>query len=228
MNTFIERFKIYYHKYPVTAILILLNTAMLLVVLLTGGFSVENLVRLGGLVPSKISNDQEYYRLLTSMFLHGSIIHFLANTYFLYQLGSSVETLLGKAKYILIYFLSGFGASLLVWWLGEPKTVTIGASGALFGILGSIFLLTYLKESWFSPYSIKSIRFLVFINLIFTVVFPNISVLGHLGGFATGLALMRLFLFKDVDTPPRNMKPKNTNPNIIDHDDITDDDIFYH
>lgn len=227
-TSLLDKFKIYYKKYPVSSILLILNTIMLFVVIFTGGFTLGNLIKWGGLLPSKINQDQEYFRLFTSMFLHGSIIHFLANSYFLYQLGSSLETMLGKLKYSILYLLSGLGGSLLVWLLGAENTVTIGASGALFGVLGALLLLTYVKSSWFNPYSIRSIRSLVFINLIFTLLMPNISVLGHLGGFITGFAIMRLLLYKNMDHPMFYKKKTYQDPNIIDHDDISDDDIYIH
>lgn len=178
--------------------------------------------------PILVSKGHEYYRLITSMFLHGSVIHYLANSYFLYMIGQFAERLLGRVKFIVIYFLSGLGSSLLVLLLGANDRITIGASGALFGILGALLLLTYLKPTWFTPYGIKNIRTIVIINLVFTFLVNNISIYGHLGGFITGVLLMYIL------TP--NTKPfkeyfhtnkQDSNTVIIDQEDVSDDDIFY-
>lgn len=198
-NTFMKR---YWKNAPVTTVLLGLNTLMLAVVLFTGGFTLENLTRLGGLIPSKLTADDEFYRILSAMFLHGSVIHFLANSYFLFHVGALLERLLGHQRFSLIYFLSGIGSGLLVWALGEPETVTIGASGALFGILGALLLLSFVRKSWFTPQGVNTIRTLTIINLIFTLIIPNISVWGHLGGFITGFIL--IFFLKP--TRPRRMR----------------------
>jgi rhomboid protease GluP len=230
MLTYTERFKIYYKKYPITTIILIINTIMVFVTMFVGGFNNPTLTKLGALVPSRVIEDGEYYRLFTKMFLHGGIIHFLANSIFLFYLGSFFERLMGRWKYILIYLLSGLGAGLLITWLGEENGVTIGASGALFGVLGSLLVLTYIKKEWFHPAFISSIRSITIINIIFTFVIPNISVYGHLGGFITG-ALIIYFITPDKPKMNQVFKKKNTqkyNDNIIDHDDISDDDILYH
>jgi rhomboid protease GluP len=231
MNSITERMKIYFQRYPATATLLLINTVMVFVTLLMGGFSVDNLITLGAMKPILITQDHEYYRLIMPMFLHGSVIHFLANSYFLFYMGQFVERLLGIKKYILIYLLSGLGSSLLIWWLGQPNGTTIGASGALFGILGAVLVLTYIKSSWFTPMGIKNIRTLVVINLIFTFLFPNISIYGHLGGFISGMILI-YFLTPNKPSIRSffNKKDDKNHPEtiIIDYDDIEDDDIYYH
>lgn len=190
MNTISAKIKAFYARHPVTSTLLLINTVMLFVILFMGGFTWQNLIRLGGLVPLLISENQEYYRLLTPMFLHGSIFHFLANSYFLVYFGGFVEKLLGSRRYAFIYFVSGLGSSLLVWWLGDPITVTIGASGSLFGILGALLILTFIRTHWFTHAGMRQIRYLAIINLIFTFLFPNISIYGHLGGFISGIILI--------------------------------------
>lgn len=230
MDNLYAKIKIYFKQFPVTASLLSINTIMVLVILVMGGFTTKNLVDLGAMVPNLINENHDYYRLIMPMFLHGSIIHFLANSYFLYIMGRFVEKLLGRNKYILVYFLSGIGSSLLIWWLGKGNQVTIGASGALFGILGAVLLLTYLKPRWFTPLGIKNIRMLSLINIIFTFLIPNISIYGHLGGLITGIILI---YFLTPNRPSiKDLFKKNDNSSsdtiIIDYDDIKDDDIYYH
>jgi rhomboid protease GluP len=232
MSTFTEKFNRQLKEHPVTTIILLLNTLMLLVTLALGGFDSPNLIRLGGLVPELITENGDYHRLILSMFLHGGILHFLFNSYFLYIIGGFVEKLLGKSKFIIIYFLSGLGGSLLVWWLGDSNTVTIGASGALFGIMGALLILTYIKTSWFTAYTIKSVRRLVIINLIFTFLVPNISKFGHLGGFATGIALVYLMIPKSphdkngFNFQRHQQQNSYSQSDVIDQEDIDDEDIY--
>jgi len=230
MLTYSERFKRYYKKFPVTTIILTINAIMVTITMFAGGFNNPTLTKLGALVPEKVINDGEYYRLLTMTILHGGIIHFLANSLFLFYIGSFFEKLMGRPKYILVYVVSGLGSSLLITWLGVPDNVTIGASGALFGVLGSLLVLTYIKKEWFHPAFISSVRSITIINLVFTFVIPNISIFGHLGGFLTGGILIYFitpnkpkikFLFK------KNSE-KKYNDNIIDHDDISDDDVLFH
>lgn len=233
MDILLQRMKLYYKKSPVTFVLLALNTIMFVVVLFNGGFSPESLVNNGGLLPSRIFNNDEYYRLLVSMFLHGGFFHFFMNSYFLFYLGSFTEKLLGSTRYVVIYMISGLGASIAVWLLSDPDVVTIGASGALYGIMGGLLILTYLKSNWFSPYGIRSIRTISLINIIFTLALGGVvSVHGHIGGLISGIVLTYLFI---PDTPRiRQHFPSENDSHsqsrdgkiIIDMDDVTDDDIY--
>lgn len=229
MNSFSRWIKDYYQKYPVSATLLFINTIMVVITLLMGGFTIENLIKLGGMNPLLVSDGHEYYRLFMAMFLHGSLIHFLANSYFLYMIGRIAEKLLGKVKYIIIYLISGIGSSLLVWALGQNNRITIGASGALFGILGALLVLTYLKPHWFTAYGIRNIRTLVIINLAFTFIISYISVYGHIGGFVTGMILIYFLMpnRKPLKEIFKHKKKDDPEVVIIDHDDISDDDIYY-
>lgn len=228
---FEDRLKVYYKKHPVTFVLLLLNTIMFFVVLFNGGFSSESLIVNGGLVPRLVSEENQYYRLLFAMFLHGGLFHFLMNSYFLYFLGSFTERLLGSTRYAIIYMLSGLLSSVAVWLFSDPDIVTIGASGALYGIMGGLLILTFLKPNWFSPYGIRSIRMISLINIIFTFALGGIiSTWGHIGGLIAGIVLTYL-LIPDLPNSKERYQ-SHTQPNryddriIIDMDDVNDDDIY--
>ena len=229
---FSELLKIYYKKHPVIFILLALNTIMFFVVLFNGGFSAESLANNGGLVPRYVTEDNEYYRLLIAMFLHGGLFHFLMNSYFLYYLGSFTEKLLGSTKYAILYMLSGLGSSVAVWLLSDPDVVTIGASGALYGIMGGLLILTFLKPNWFSPYGIRSIRSISLINIVFTFILGGVlSFWGHIGGFVIGIIITYLFIPDYPNTRTRykehtNMRQTSDGRIIIDMDDVSDDDIY--
>ncbi len=217
MSELFKRLKNYFRICPVTFYLILFNTIIFILTLVTGGFTVNNLVRLGGLVPSYVNVNNEYYRIIMSMFLHGSVIHFLMNMVALYYLGTAMERVMGHVRYLSLYFIAGIGAGVMIVLLGTPNELTIGASGALYGIMSGLFFITLKNPNWFHPQGIKSIRSLTIINFAITFLFPNISIIGHLSGFAFGF-LACLFL---VPKYPDFMKYRNEYQKS---EDVPDDD----
>ncbi len=191
--------RLYVHFHPVTTVLLTLNALMVIVVLWFGGFGLDVLVRTGAIWPPLLTIGGQWYRLVTAMFLHGSLLHFLMNSLVLYYLGSHLERLLGGLKYGVFYMLTGIVSSLAVVWLGNQNAVTIGASGALFGVIGALLYLTFVRPAWFQGTAIRQIRQLVIINLVLTFAIPNISVTGHIGGFLSGLLLITLLVPKHPD-----------------------------
>lgn len=189
MNELKQFWKKYGAGAPVTFVLIAINLVFFIITIFAGGFDTTTLSKLGAIVPVYITQNHEYYRILTAMFLHGGFIHFLMNMYALYFLGRSLEKSIGPWKYGLLYFLSGIGSGLFVVFMSQSDSVTIGASGAIFGIIGALLLITYIRKDWFTPHSIQSIRIMVILNLVITLTVPNVSAAGHLGGFIVGLAL---------------------------------------
>lgn len=187
----------YYERHKVTATLILINVMMGLVVLGSGGFTINNLISWGALNPYYVRVEGDWYRIVTSMLLHGSLFHLLMNMYVLYYIGGFMERILGPLKYTLMYVLAGVFASLLVVFVGNINAVTVGASGSIFGIMGGLFLMTYVKSSWLDPQTIKSIRFITGLNLVLTILIPSISVEGHLGGLIAGLILFYVLVDKE-------------------------------
>jgi membrane associated rhomboid family serine protease len=131
----------------------------------------------------------EWYRIVTSAFLHGSLLHLGFNMFALYRVGPVVEQALGWARFLALYILSLLGGSLLALTL-EPTGHTVGASGALFGVFGALYVL--LTRKGISPWS-TGIGGLIVVNLVITFAVPIISVGGHVGGLvAGGLAVFLL------------------------------------
>ena len=124
----------------------------------------------------------EVYRLVTAGFLHAGLFHLLVNMYSLWILGTIVEPAVGRVRYLLIYFVSllagSFGALLLT-----PNTFTVGASGAIFGLMGAGVVV--LRNRGISPMQ-SGLPLWIGINLIFSVAVPGISIGGHIGGLAGG------------------------------------------
>jgi membrane associated rhomboid family serine protease len=125
--------------------------------------------------------DGEWWRLLTAGFLHGSVIHLFFNMFMLWWFGRALEGLLGRGKFLAIYFLSilaGSAGALLI----SPDVPTIGASGAVFGILGAGLVLERNRIDVFGG----SALFVVILNLAFTFAVAYVSIGGHVGGLVGG------------------------------------------
>ena len=165
---------------------------MAVLLILTGGFDTENLIIFGAMKPILVFEKGDYYRIITSMFLHGGLFHLLSNSLVLYYIGAYMERLVGPKKYLLVYMISGIISGLFVLFFADDLSVTIGASGAIFGIIGGLLMLTFLRKSWFSDHAIRTIRQLIIINVVITFLIPTISIPGHMGGLAAGIILFYL------------------------------------
>jgi len=181
----------YLKRYPITSLLFGINAAYFVYTLLSGGFSPQHLADIGGFYPAA---DGEYSRYITGMFLHGGVLHFAMNMIMLIQFANSVEEWVGKGFYLLLYLISGIGANLATAWFSDPYTVTVGASGALYGIFGFYLFLALFKRNWLPHGFAQQITQLIAFNLILTFVIPNISMTAHIGGLITGFILSAIIV----------------------------------
>lgn len=122
----------------------------------------------------------EYYRLVTSMFLHYGLLHLLMNMWALWIIGRTLEAALGPARFLALYLVSGIGGSVAVYYFA-PTSLAAGASGAIFGMFAALFVI--LRRLGRDTSAVIPI---LVINLIFTFTVPGISIAGHLGGLITG------------------------------------------
>jgi membrane associated rhomboid family serine protease len=124
----------------------------------------------------------DWWRLITSAFLHANLLHIGFNMYFLWFIGSAVETALGRGRFLAVYLISGLAGSAgaLVF---TPLSPTVGASGALFGILGVALVLERQRNYVLGGSALG----LVVINLVLSFSLSNISVGGHIGGLIGGI-----------------------------------------
>lgn len=167
----------------VTTIIIVINV---LIFLIGMGLGIQNdLIATFGNFKSSIQAG-EYYRLFTSMFLHGDIFHIAFNMYALYILGSQAEGFFGRTKFAIIYILSGLSGSLLSMLL-NTNAISIGASGAIFGILGALLYFGYNFRVYLGNTLIREILPVILINLAFGFLYPNIDNYGHIGGLIGGI-----------------------------------------
>ena len=133
----------------------------------------------------------DWYRLITSAFLHLGLLHVALNMWALYLFGPLIEQLYGHLEYLVIYLLCAVGGSVLTI-LVAPDQAAVGASGAIFGLLGLAFAVSrrrHLALPRQTRAMLGQIGSLLVINLAFTFFIPGISITGHLGGLAVGLVL---------------------------------------
>lgn len=181
-----ENLKRFYKSSPITTMFLVIMVGYFMLISLNGGTNdVETLVRFGALFPPFISMYGEYYRLITSIFIHIGIMHLIFNGYALYIFGPQIEGLMGSKKYLIFFLLSGLGGNLATYFFSFD-TVSAGASGSLFGVFGVFLYLIQHHKNMITPEGRKSIISLLLVNLVFTVMIPNISITAHLGGFIIG------------------------------------------
>jgi membrane associated rhomboid family serine protease len=174
----------------VTTILIGLNVAVFLAEIATGSSwnSLSGRLYVEGALYGPAVADGDWWRLITSAFLHAGPIHLLFNMLALWWFGRALETYLGPMRYLGVYFasaLAGAAGALLL----SPTTPTVGASGAVFGILGAGLVLERRRIYVFGGAALLIVAF----NILFTFTIGNISIGGHIGGLVGGIASM-LFL----------------------------------
>lgn len=172
---------------PATVFLIAANVLVYMVTIAQGGGLNEPGGRIffdGALIGGAIDLDGDWYRLVSAMFLHASLLHLGFNMLVLWWLGTIVEQALGTWRFLLVYFVAGIAGSAGALLLTGPTAITVGASGAIYGIMGSLLILEWLSTGSFAGQAMG----LIVLNLALTVAIPNISLGGHLGGLVGGIA----------------------------------------
>ena len=177
----------------ITRALMAINIAVFVVEMVVGGGgslmngpSLQHLVDLGGLYPIAVAQGQ-YWRLITAMFLHVNLLHIAFNMWALYILGPAIENWYGRRRFLILYFLTGFLASVASFVFGPVVAVGVGASGAIFGLLGTWLAYNYRRRE--NPLASANLRWammLIVINLVFSFTFPGIDWRAHVGGLVAG------------------------------------------
>lgn len=176
--------KIFSPKKPVvTYVLIVVNLMIFLYGMLHGN---DELVELFGNNYELVQSGQ-IYRLFTCMFVHSDTMHILLNMYALYTIGPVVERYYGKGKYLFIYIISGLLGSVFSGVFMSANSISIGASGAIFGLLGSICYFTYYYRATLQGILRGSIIPVIVINLIIGFLSPSIDLSAHIGGLIGGI-----------------------------------------
>jgi membrane associated rhomboid family serine protease len=128
----------------------------------------------------------QYWRLLTAAFLHGGVVHLLVNSYSLFVLGSLTEPVLGHVRFLATFLFSALTGSLTSW--AFNGAIGVGASGAIFGLLGTALYLSWRgTTAHIPPTALRSLALWTVYNLVFGFITPTIDNAAHLGGLAGGI-----------------------------------------
>lgn len=188
-------------KSPViTKLFIAINIAVYILTLIYGkDYFINNFSNYGPFV-----KNGDIYRLLTAGFLHVSVIHLLCNMYALYVIGPQIESYFGKTKYLIIYLGSLITGNLLSI-MFNPGTPSIGASGAIFGLLGAMLYFGYHYRVFLDDVIKSQIIPIIMLNLLLGFMASNIDSAGHIGGLIGGILLAKAV----------GVKYKSNNSNIV-------------
>lgn len=162
-------------------------------------FGIQFIVGIGelanefGMWPFGIALFGEWYRLLTAAFLHGSFLHIAFNMYVLFALGPTLERALGHVRFLVLYLVAALGGSVASYTFSDPRTVSVGASGAIFGLMGAL-IVAGRRLKW----DITQVLVLLGINVVIGFLSPDVDWRAHFGGLVVGALVAGVFVW----TPP--------------------------
>jgi membrane associated rhomboid family serine protease len=143
-----------------------------------------------GMWPFGIVIYGEWWRLLTAAFLHGSWLHIAFNMYVLYVLGPTLERVLGHLRFSVLYVVAALGGSVASYAFSDPRTVSVGASGAIFGLMGAL-IVAGRRMRW----DITQVLILLGINVVIGFLSPQIDWRAHFGGLVIGALVAAVFVW---------------------------------
>ena len=172
----------------VTKAIIIACSAIYLMMMFSGG--INSFASTWGMWPSAIATG-EVWRLLTCTFLHANLWHILFNMYALLVLGSQLERVLGPIRFAVIYFVAAFGGSVASYWFADINTLSVGASGAIFGLMTGLIVLGKRRNA-----NVSEIVFWFGLNVIFSFA-SGIDWRAHFGGAALGAIATAILVPRD-------------------------------
>lgn len=197
----IERLRRFYEKSKVTFIFLAIMVVYFIFMTVNGGTTdIQTLIKYGAMFPPLVSEYNQYYRFITSIFIHIGIMHIFFNGYALYVFGPQIEMLMGPKKYFLFFILTGIGGNIATY-IFNYVSVSAGASGSLFGLFGAFLYLVVRHPQMVTPAGKRSILQLLGINLLLTFLVPSISITSHLGGLIIGFLLSFVFIRVNTTMP---------------------------
>lgn len=182
-----------------TTAIIVINVAVFLILSLFG--NTEDAVFMlqhGAMYEPMVTQQHEFYRIFTSMFLHFGITHLLNNMVLLGALGWNLELEIGKMRFLIIYLVSGIGGNLLSLYFGisaETYAVSAGASGAIFGLMGALLYVVIANRGRLGRLSGRGMLFMVILSLYFGFTSSGVDNWAHIGGLITGF-VMAVILYR--------------------------------
>jgi rhomboid protease GluP len=178
-----EGLREYITRYPVISAILTVNILAMVYTSFRGGINHPFVVYLtGGIIPEAIDMGQ-YWRLITYAFLHNGIYHFGFNLFFLYLFSPPLERMLGKVRFSLLFLVTVLGSGILVYCLNHTA---VGSSGFGYGLLGFYLYLILFHPHVLDAQSRQIVIIFTVIGWVSTLIIPNVSFSGHLGGYVAG------------------------------------------
>lgn len=176
-----------------TESLIVINIAVFLLLSLFGDTEdAVFMMRHGAMYRELITQEQEYYRIITCLFLHFGITHLLNNMVMLGAVGWNLEMEIGKIRFLLIYFGSGILGNILSLWHDiqtDTNVVSAGASGAIFGLMGALLYVVIANRGRLGRLSGRGMLIMVALSLYFGFTSSGVDNLAHVGGLVCGVIM---------------------------------------
>ena len=166
----------------VTRAILIACVGIFVLSMLLGSFALDF-----GMIPAAIAQGQ-WWRLLTSTVLHSGILHLLFNMYALYWLGPQLESMLGRMRFAALYVLSALGGSIASYWFSDLNTVSVGASGAIFGLITATIVIGREMRS-----DVSQLVLLLGLNVVIGFLQPGIDWRAHFGGAVVGAVVAYVF-----------------------------------
>ncbi|MCT2534956.1 rhomboid family intramembrane serine protease [Aquibacillus koreensis] len=207
-----ESFKDFIRFYPVVSTIIAIQVVIWLMMYLDlpfGGY-----IYYWGRGFNLMIDQGEYWRHVTPIFIHSpaGIMHVLFNSFSLVLFGPALEQMLGKIKFLLVYFISGIIGNLFTYYLEpDPYYIHVGASGAIYGLFGLYIYMVFLRKDLIDQANAKLVSTITIIGLVMTFLSTDINIYAHLFGFIGGLALGPLALInvRPFSLSRNRRKPRN-------------------
>lgn len=177
----------------VTTVLIVINIVIFLLETKNGGSTNRDVAIKYGVQYQPLIRQGQYYRLFTAMFLHFGVYHLLFNMYALSVIGPAVDYVCGSVIFLIVYLGAGLAGNVATMILDEKSgrsSLSAGASGCIFGLLGASFVLAIAGYG----FSMRSILTTLAINLVYGLSSKRINMMSHAGGFVGGAAIMAVIL----------------------------------
>lgn len=187
----------------ITISLVVINIVIFLLMEITTGSTLDNdvLIPWGAVYTPYIEGGQ-YWRLFTAMFLHSGIQHLLNNMLVLLVLGTTIEPEIGKIRYLVIYLLGGVAGNIVSCWFylrGGTNVVSVGASGAIFAVMGAVIWVIIRNKGRVANLSLFQMLVMLAISLYFGFVATNVANTAHIGGLIAGF-LLAVILYRKRKT----------------------------
>lgn len=191
-----ENWKSYIKYYPITCLLLLANVLAFIFLTIKGGSTDPYVLLQYGALSNIPPADQEWWRLISAIFLHQGFNHLFSNSFSILVFAPPLERLMGSWRYLLLYLGSGVIGNvitLMYYQTLNDGALSTGASGAVFGVYGAFLFIALFQGMKMDESSRKTLYSLLIFGIVFSFIMPNINWMAHLGGLAGGFLIYGLF-----------------------------------